>query len=75
MTNLVNIESEYATQIIKYRALVEQGALSQEEYTELVEDLLDLDRLNSNLKTEEDKILIEKVINGLRSFSGLIPKG
>lgn len=74
MSNLKDLENQYTNEIVKYRALLEQGALTQEEYTELVEDLIDLKRLRSNLETEEDKILAEKVINGLISLSGILFK-
>lgn len=75
MSNLKDLENQYTNEIVKYRALLEQGALTQEEYTELVEDLVDLKKLRSNLETEEDKILAEKVIRGLVSLSGILFKG
>lgn len=72
--NIFDLESQYATQVIKYKALLEQGALSQEEYEELVFDLLDIRSVRSNLDTEADKIAAEKVIKSLIALAGVIAK-
>ena len=72
MSSLEEIENQRRTQIIKYQALLEQGALSSDEYQELVQDLLDLREITKTLHTEELRIQAEKVIQALRLLSGLI---
>lgn len=72
--NILDLESQYATQVIKYKALLEQGALSQEEYEELVFDLLDVKSVRGNLDTEADKIAAERVIKSLIALAAAIPK-
>lgn len=72
--NIFDLEAQYATQVIKYQALLEQGALTQEEYQELVFDLLDARSVKSDLDTEADKIAAEKVIKSLIALAGVIPK-
>jgi hypothetical protein len=74
MKDLSELEARYATEIIKYRALLEQGALTDDEYQELVQDFLDIDRIRKQLKTEEQKIAAEKVLKGLISLAGILPK-
>lgn len=72
--NILDLESQYATQVIKYKALLEQGAITHEEYQELVFDLLDITSIKSNLDTEADKIAAEKVMKALMALAGVMPK-
>lgn len=72
--SLLDLESRYTTQIVKYKALLEQGALSESEYQELVTDLLDADTIKRDLDTEADKIAAEKILKSLISLAGVVPK-
>lgn len=63
--NLNEIENIYRTQIIKYRALVEQGAFTEEEYQELVFSLLDSSNFKRGLFPEDQKDQADKVYQRL----------
>ena len=69
-----SIESEYTTRIIKYKALLEQGALTESEYQELVAILLDISNIKNNLSNEKDCRAAEQIIRSLRSWAGILPK-
>lgn len=72
MSSLEELENLRRTQIIKYQALLEQGALTAEEYRELVQDQLDLSEITKNLETEAMKIQAQRVYQVLRDLSGLL---
>lgn len=72
--NISEIESRYTTEIVKYRALLEQGALNESEYQELVQDFLDIETIKKNLLTEADKIQAERILKGLIALAGVRPK-
>jgi len=71
----VNLETWQEIQEAKVRELKElydAGNLSESEYTELVEDLLDLQKISDGLDLEENKIRAQKAIEAIRMVAGLI---
>jgi polyhydroxyalkanoate synthesis regulator phasin len=71
----VNLETWQEIQEAKVRELKElydAGDLSESEYTELVEDLLDLQKISDGLDLEENKIRAQKAIEAIRMVAGLI---
>lgn len=71
----MNLETWQEIQEAKVRELKElydAGDLSESEYTELVEDLLDLQKISDGLDLEENKIRAQKAIEAIRMVAGLI---
>lgn len=71
----MNLETWQEIQEAKVRELKElydAGNLSESEYTELVEDLLDLQKISDGLDLEENKIRAQKAIEAIRMVAGLI---
>lgn len=54
------------------KGMFEAGELSESEYKELVEDLLDIQKISDNLDLEENKIMAQKAIDAIRMVAGLL---
>jgi hypothetical protein len=63
---------EIEQKVLEYKSLLEDGDLNQSEYEELVEDLVDLSKIDADLELEENKILAQKIIDGVKLIAGLI---
>lgn len=46
--------------------------LARDEYEELVQDILDVEHIYGKLQTEEDRIVIAKMVEGLKVLAGLL---
>ena len=64
-------EKEAEQKIKEYIQLLDDGHISEDEYKELVEDLIDLKKINEDLELEENKILAQKIVDGLKLVAGL----
>lgn len=60
--------------IVELRTELEDGNITQEEYEELVEDLLDIEKIMNRLQNEEDKMYTQKVINKLKDVANVVKK-
>lgn len=56
----------------EYRSLLDDGDLKQDEFEELIEDLIDESKINADLELEENKILVQKAVDGIKAIAGLI---
>jgi hypothetical protein len=56
----------------EYKSLLDDGHLKQDEFEELIEDLIDESKINSDLELEENKILVQKAVDGIKFIAGLI---
>ena len=56
----------------EYRSLLDDGDLKQDEFEELIEDLIDESKINADLELEENKILVQKAVDGIKLIAGLI---
>ena len=56
----------------EYKSLLDDGDLKQDEFEELIEDLIDESKINADLELEENKILVQKAIDGIKVVAGLI---
>ena len=56
----------------EYKSLLDDGDLKQDEFEELIEDLIDESKINADLELEENKILVQKAIDGIKVIAGLI---
>ena len=66
------MKEELQAQIIEYQKLLLSEQIKQEEFDELVEDLLDLDKLNAKLKNEKLKIQAKELVELVKSACNLI---
>lgn len=69
MSDLQNIYEAKARELI---ALFQSGDISHEEFTELKEDLLDLEKINKKLDQESLKITAEQVIKAISAILSVI---
>lgn len=58
--------------VAEYKELRDAGQISDSEYEELVEDLLDVARIEEDLELEENKIRVQKAIDAIRVVAGLL---
>lgn len=54
------------------RSLLDDGDLTQSEFEELIEDLIDESKIQEDLSLEDNKIKLEKAIDTVRIIAGLI---
>jgi len=66
------MKEELQAQIIEYQKLLISEQIKQEEFDELVEDLLDLDKLDAKLKNEKLKIQAKELVELVKSACNLI---
>ena len=59
-------------EIIEIRKLLDDGMISLDEYDELINDILDLEKLDSLADFEGKKILAQKIIEGLSAFARIV---
>ena len=59
-------------EIIEIRKLLDDGMISLDEYEELINDILDLEKLDSLADFEGKKILAQKIIEGLSAFARIV---
>ena len=58
--------------IEEYKDLMNVGHISESEFEELVEDLLDIASISESLELEDDKIKLQKAVDAIRMFAGLL---
>lgn len=66
------MKEELQAQIIEYQKLLISEQIKQEEFDELVEDLLDLDKLDAKLKNEKLKIQAKELVELVKTACKLI---
>lgn len=69
MSDLQNIYEAKARELV---ALFQSGDISHGEFTELKEDLLDLEKINKKLDQESLKITAEQVIKAISAILSVI---
>lgn len=70
--NLDLWQIEQEQRIAEYKELRDAGQISDSEYEELVEDLLDVARIEEDLELEQNKIRVQKAIDAIRVVAGLL---
>jgi hypothetical protein len=60
------------SQINELKELLADVQISEAEYQELVEDLLDIEAISQDLKLEDNKIKAQKAIDALKVIAGLL---
>ena len=56
----------------EYKSLLDDGDLTQEEFDELIEDLLDEALIEDDINFENNKIRLEKAIDAVKIIAGLV---
>tara|TARA_Y100000389_G_scaffold193126_1_gene221571 strand:- start:673 stop:882 length:210 start_codon:yes stop_codon:yes gene_type:complete len=56
----------------EYKSLLDDGDLTQEEFDELIEDLLDETLIEDDINFENNKIRLEKAIDAVKIIAGLV---
>lgn len=69
MSDLQNIYEAKARELV---ALFQSGDISHEEFTELKEDLLDLEKINKKLDQESLKITAEQIVKAISTILSVI---
>lgn len=70
--SLENFEKDALKQIEQLTSLKESGDITIEEFKELVEDIADISKIESDLSLEDNKIKAEKVIDAIKAVAGLL---
>lgn len=65
-------EASAEQQVRELKELLDNGNISQGEYEELVEDILDMQGISDDLGLEENKIRAQKAIDALKVIAGLL---
>lgn len=66
------MEQELQAQIIEYQKLLNSEQIKKDEFDELVEDLLDINKLEDKLQRENIKISAKELIENVKSFCNLL---
>lgn len=64
--------TKYSHQVRELNELLDNGMLSQAEYEELVQDILDVDKIIGDIQTEEMKIVGAKVIDAVSKIAKFV---
>lgn len=70
--SLENFEKDALKQIEQLTSLKESGDITVEEFKELVEDIADISKIESDLSLEDNKIKAEKIIDAIKAVAGLL---
>jgi len=65
-------KDDLQAQVIEYQKLLTTEQITKEEFDELVEDLLDLEKLESKLGVEDAKVQAQKLIELVKSACNLM---
>lgn len=65
-------EASAEQQVRELKELLDNGNISQGEYEELIEDILDMQGISDDLGLEENKIRAQKAIDALKVIAGLL---
>lgn len=66
------MEHELQAQIIEYQKLLNSQQITKDEFDELVEDLLDINKLEEKLHKENIKITANELIKNVKSICNLL---
>lgn len=70
--SLEAFEKDALLQVEQLKSLKESGDISEDEFKELVEDVVDISKIQEDLELEENKIMAQKIIDGIKVVAGLI---
>jgi polyhydroxyalkanoate synthesis regulator phasin len=70
--NIEEWQLKYEQLVLEYKELLKTGELTEQEFVELVEDLVDVKEINEDLNLEDNKIKAQKAIDAIRAVAGLV---
>jgi len=70
--NVAEIQEKHLQKIVEYKQLLASGDLSESEYNELVQDLMDSEKIKGLLDDEEDIIHIGQIIEVLGAVAKVL---
>ena len=70
--NIEKWQAEAEQKVKELEELLKSEQISQGEYQELAADILDMEKIQGALDTEENKITAQKVIDGIKIIAGLL---
>ena len=70
--NVAEVQEKHLQKIVEYKQLLASGDLSESEYNELVQDLIDVEKIKGLLDDEEDVIHIGQIIEVLGAVAKVL---
>ena len=70
--NVAEIQEKHLQKIVEYKQLLTSSDLSESEYNELVQDLMDSEKIKGLLDDEEDVIHIGQIIEVLGAVAKVL---
>jgi len=72
MSDYKQLEEDLKSEVYELKSLVEEGELSEDEYNELVEDIIDSANISAKIGTEADAIMVGRVIDAVKLIASLV---
>ncbi len=72
MNQLEQLTEQYKAKIVSYKKMLDSKEISESEYKELVQDLLDLGKFQGKLKEEALKVQATKAVQALSAIAGIV---
>lgn len=72
MSDYKQLEEDLKTKVVELKSLVEAGELSEDEYNELVEDIIDSANISAKIGTEADAIMVGRIIDAVKLVASLV---
>ena len=72
MSDYTQLEEDLKSQVLELKTLVEAGDLSEDEYSELVEDITDSANISAKIGTEADAVMVGKIIDAVKLIASLV---
>lgn len=70
--NIAEIQEKHIAKIVEYKQLYTAGELSESEYNELVQDLVDAEKIKGLLDDEQDVIRVGQIIEVLSTVAKVV---
>ncbi len=72
MSQVDQLTEQYKTKILSYKDMLAKKEITESEYNELVEDLLDLEKFTGKIKEEALKVQAAKAFEALSMVAKLL---
>lgn len=70
--NLDSWQADAEQKVRELKTLLDEGHISEGEYEELVQDVVDLNAISENLDLEDNKIKAQKAVDAIMVIAGLL---
>ncbi len=72
MSQVDQLTEQYKTKILSYKDMLAKKEITESEYNELVEDLLDMEKFTGKIKEEALKVQAAKALEALSMVAKLV---